>query len=168
MQHTSRKLQVLEMKINTFDLDSVSCAINKLKMYRESIDIGLKTSISELTKKGYEYMMSHVPEDTGTLKNSIIWEFDKLTQKGTIKIGADYVLFVEYGTGIVGKKFPHPDPKSWKYDVNNHGVKGWWYFDDSQNKIRWTRGRSASAFVYKTMKFLEKEGGKGIVVKMNG
>lgn len=156
------------MKINAFDLDSVSSVINQLKMRKESIDTGLKTSISELTKKGYEYMISIVPEDTGNLKSSITWEFDNTSQKGIITIGTDYALFVEYGTGIVGKKFPHPDPKSWKYDVNEHGVKGWWYFDDSQNRFRWTRGRSASAFVYKTMKFLEKEGGKGIVVKMNG
>lgn len=112
-------------------------------------------------------MISIVPEDTGNLKSSITWEFDSTSQKGTITIGTDYALFVEYGTGIVGKKFSHPDPKSWEYDVNEHGVKGWWYFDDSQNRFRWTQGRSASAFVYKTMKFLEKEGGKGIVVKMN-
>lgn len=156
------------MKINAFDLDSVSSAINVLKNYKQNLDTGLKTSISELTKKGYEYMISIVPEDTGNLKNSIIWKFDNINQKGTIKVGTNYALFVEYGTGIVGKNFSHPDPKNWKYDVNEHGVKGWWYFDDSQNKIRWTRGRMASAFVYKTMKFLEKEGGKGIVVKMNG
>lgn len=156
------------MKINAFDLDSVCRAINKLKIRRESIDTGLKTSISELTQKGYEYMISIVPEDTGNLKGSITWEFNSTSQKGTITIGTDYALFVEYGTGIVGKKFPHPNHKSWKYDVNEHGVKGWWYFDDSQNRFRWTQGRSASAFVYKTMKFLEKQAPKGVQIKFNG
>ncbi len=156
------------MKINTFDLDSVASAINKLKMHRESIDTGLKTSISELTKKGYEYMLSIVPENTGNLKGSIAWKFNNTNQTGAIIIGTDYALFVKYGTGIVGKKFPHPDPKSWKYDVNNHGVKGWWYFDDSQNRFRWTRGRAASSFVYKTMKFLEKQAKAGVNIRMIG
>lgn len=156
------------MKINALDLDSVCRAINKLKIRRESIDTGLKTSISELTQKGYEYMISIVPEDTGNLKGSITWEFNSTSQKGTITIGTDYALFVEYGTGIVGKKFSHPAPKNWKYDINNHGMKGWWYFDDSQNKIRWTRGRSASAFVYKTMKFLEKQAKTGINIRITG
>ncbi len=168
MQHISKELQVLEMKIKALNLNSVSSAINKLKTRRESIDTGLKTLISKLTKKGYEYMISIVPEDTGNLKGSITWEFDDINQKGVITIGTNYALFVEYGTGIVGKNRPPPDPKNWKYDVNNHGVKGWWYFDDNQNRLRWTRGRSASAFAYKTMKFLEKQAPKGVQIKFNG
>ena len=156
------------MKINAFDLDSVMSAINILKSYRQTLDTGLKTSISELTKKGYEYMISIVPEDTGNLKSSITWDFSVINQKGTITIGTDYAVFVEYGTGVVGKNFPHPDPKNWQYDVNEHGVKGWWYFDDNQDRFRWTRGRSASAFVYKTMKFLEKQAPKEVRIKFNG
>ena len=91
------------MKINAFDLNSVSSAITALKNHKQNIDTGLKNSISKLTKKGYEYMLSIVPEDTGTLKNSITWEFDGINQKGIIKIGTDYAVFVEYGTGIFRK-----------------------------------------------------------------
>lgn len=156
------------MKIDIFNLDSINSAITILKNQRKMLDVSLQDSISELTKKGYEYMVAIVPEDTGTLKSSIKWEFDNINQKGIISVGTDYAVFVEYGTGIVGKNSPHPGAKDWRYDINNHGVKGWWYFDDRLNKIRWTRGRAASAFVYKTMKFLEKQAPKGVQIKFNG
>lgn len=156
------------MKVNIFSLESVNSSINKLRNYQKTLETTYDEVVKDLTKKGYEYMISIVLEDTGNLKNSITWEFDKATQKGTIKIGTNYAIFVEYGTGIVGKNSPHPNAKGWKYDVNNHGMKGWWYFDNKQNRFRWTRGQLANAFIYKTVKLLKSESPKGVKVKLNG
>lgn len=156
------------MKINAFSLDSVSSAINYLQRYRNNSEITDKSAIQELTQKGYNYMISIVREETGELKNSITWEFKTSNQKGIIKVGSDYGIFVEYGTGIVGKNSPHPNAQGWRYDVNNHGINGWWYFDDKQNRFRWTRGQSANAFIYKTVKLLENESPKGVKIKFNG
>lgn len=40
--------------------------------------------------------------------------------------------YSEYGTGIIGSQTPHPDPKmGWKYDVNEHGEKGWRYQNEA-------------------------------------
>lgn len=156
------------MKVNILSLECVNSSINKLRNYQKKLESTSDETIKNLTKKGYEYMLSIVREDTGELKNSITWEFSTANQKGTIKVGTDYWFFVEYGTGIVGKNSPHPNAQGWRYDVNNHGNAGWWYFDEHKNRFRWTRGQSANAFLYKTYKFLEKEAPKGITVKMNG
>ena len=156
------------MKINVFSLESVNSAVNKLRSYQKNLGVTANELIKKLTQQGYEYIVTIAPEDTGNLKSSITWEFDSQSQKGTIKIGTDYAVFVEYGTGIVGKNSPHPKGGNWRYDVNNHGIKGWWYFDNKQNRFRWTRGQSASAFVHKTIKFLEEEAPEGVKIKFNG
>lgn len=50
----------------------------------------------------------------------------------------------EYGTGIMGSKFPHVSEvlakAGWKYDINQHGEQGWWYPTDNSdnNPIKWT------------------------------
>jgi hypothetical protein len=157
------------MEVNAFDSESIERAINKLKSYQIGIGEALENHIKELTEKGFEYMISIVKIESGELKNSISWEYDKINQKGTIKVGAEYAIFVEYGTGIVGANNPHPEMKEgWKYDVNSHGMHGWWYFDEKQNRYRWTRGQKANAFVYKTAEYIKNLAGAGIQVKLNG
>ena len=54
--------------------------------------------------------------------------------------------YKEYGTGIVGSQNPHVaealQQAGWKYDVNNHGEKGWIY--PTENGYKWTKGQPAS------------------------
>ena len=156
------------MKINAFDTASIENAIKKLECYKNEIEKSLSNHIKELTKQqDFEFMISIVNVESGELKNSITWEFDETKQKGIIKVGAAHSIFVEYGTEIVGANSPHPELKEgYTYDVNNHGMKGWLYFDDKQNHLRWTRGQKASAFVYKTTEFLRNEADKEVVIKI--
>lgn len=39
----------------------------------------------------------------------------------------DDMYYLEFGTGIVGQRNPHPEASKygWLYDINNHGDKGW-------------------------------------------
>lgn len=52
----------------------------------------------------------------------------------------------EFGTGIVGSNSPHVDEmlakSGWKYDVNNHGEKGWIY-PKQDGSFGWTKGQPA-------------------------
>jgi hypothetical protein len=103
--------------------------------------------------------------ESGELASSISWEFDIKGNKGIIKVGAKYAIFVEFGTGMVGATFPHPEPNTWQYDINSHGENGWWYYDEKQNRTRFTKGQPASAFVYRTMEFIKKESSN--ILKVN-
>ena len=155
------------MKINAFDTASIENAIKKLKSYKIEIEKCLLNRIKELTRQGYEFMLSIVNVESGELKSSISWEFDETDQKGVIKVGAEHAIWVEYGTGIVGANSPHPELKEgYTYDVNSHGMAGWWYWDEKQKRRRWTQGQKASAFVYKTAEFLRNEAEKGVVIKI--
>lgn len=55
--------------------------------------------------------------------------------------------YKEYGTGIVGSQNPHVaealQQAGWKYDVNEHGEKGWIY-PIGNGEYRWTKGQPAS------------------------
>ncbi len=114
-------------------------------------------------------MLTLVPIESGELAESISWEYDEQTNTGRIRVGADYALFVEYGTGIVGANSPHPEPApGWTYDVNAHGEKGWTYFDEKQNRYRWTKGEPAHAFVYKTREYMKSIADEKLKVAMAG
>lgn len=86
--------------------------------------------------------------------------------------GAGYVVYLEYGTGIVGATAgtAHPDTSAWDgfegYDINGHGTKGWWYPTDESdpNPIKrigddgilraWTAGQIPKPFMYNTFRYV--------------
>lgn len=153
------------MKINVFNLNSIKESKSEFLKFRNRIKEQTDLSVKQLTQMGYDYMMSIVKVESGELASSISWDFDAKGNRGIIKVGAEYAIFVEFGTGIVGATFPHPEPDTWQYDANSHGESGWWYYDEKQKRTRWTRGQPASAFVYKTMEFIKKESPN--ILKMN-
>ena len=61
-----------------------------------------------------------------------------------------WAFYVEFGTGIVGANSPHPDTSiaNWKYDINQHGDMGWYYFKDGD--WHWTKGMPSRPFMYQT------------------
>lgn len=144
------------MKIDVFSFNSIKNAKGLLVKYRDDIEYKTDLSVKQLTQIGYEYMMSIIKFDSGELASSISWNYDKAENKGVIKVGAEYAIFVEFGTGIVGANSPHPSTENWNYDINNHGENGWWYYDSKQDRFRWTKGQTASAFVYRTLEFMRK------------
>lgn len=156
-----------KININVFSRSSIENAKQLLMKKADKIDGGCREAVEKLTQIGYEYMMTIVPIESGDLAESISWEYDKSTNTGRIRIGSDYAIFVEYGTGIVGAQNPHPQPASgWSYDVNEHGEKGWKYFDKKQNRWRWTKGEPAHAFVYRTREYMESMTNETLKVSM--
>lgn len=89
-----------------------------------------------------------------------------------IRNDKEWAEFEEFGTGVIGEKFPHVSEElqkmGWKYDVNNHGEKGWWYpttesdpnpykWTDPEGILRaWTKGMPASRQFYDALKRAEE------------
>lgn len=156
-----------KISINVFSRKSISEAIERVQMLQDKIEGKHQQTVEQLTQIGYEYMMTIVKIDGGELADSITLEFDSESNTGRIRVGSDYAIFVEYGTGVVGASSPHPEPApGWTYDVNAHGEKGWTYFDAKQNRYRWTKGQSASAFVYRTLQYMKSQAGEVLRVNM--
>lgn len=88
---------------------------------------------------------------SGDLLNSMSLEAGDIVSNGVtyyVYTDCDWAAFVEFGTGVVGKENPHPEANGWKYDINEHGESGWFYFKGGA--WHWTRGMPSRPFMYET------------------
>lgn len=149
---------VIKFKLNIKDIDR---AIEKVKRFKGQFLEKCNRLIEALTDEGVEVAKLEVQEldavFTGELMNSIEGYYSPTYNVGIIKAGAYYAAYVEFGTGVVGRQSPHPNPQGWQYDVNDHGNEGWVYYDDYSGKFRWTKGFKSRPFMHNTARQLEKE-----------
>lgn len=149
---------VIRFSLNEKDINR---AIKELKLFKEVFLEKCNHLIETLTDHGVEVARVEVRRldawYTGELMNSIDSYYSPTYNVGIIKAGAYYAAYVEFGTGVVGSKSPHPNPQDWQYDVNNHGDEGWVYYDDDGGKFRWTKGFKSRPFMYNTARQLEKD-----------
>ncbi len=79
---------------------------------------------------------------------------------GGIKTTDKIDTYREFGTGIVGSQNPHIEEYlkevGWKYDVNEHGEKGWKY-PKGDGTYGWTKGIPASKKFYNAIRKMEEE-----------
>ena len=92
--------------------------VAKLDDYRDEMEKWVKKGILKTTLAIYNKAVTLAPVDLGYLKESINY---KLTDGGfssVISVGADYAVYVEYGTGIYatgpGGSRAHKIPWSYK------------------------------------------------------
>lgn len=139
----------------------INRAIRELEQYKKELNRKTSLLIEALTDRGVEIAKAQIRElgavYTGELEESIMGYFNPTVQVGIIRAGAPYAIYVEFGTGVVGAGSPHPAPAGWRYDVNNHGEAGWWYFNDRDQKWHWTKGIESRPFMYNTVQILERE-----------
>lgn len=153
----------IQMKLTT---RSIEDAIREVKEYKRKLNDRVKALIRELVDKGVEIAKAQVRElgavYTGQLEESITGFFDEEIGLGIIRTDCPYAIYVEFGTGVVGERNPHPEPiEGWQYDVNEHGDKGWWYFNERDQKWHWTKGMVSRPFMYNTLQLLRAEAEKG-------
>lgn len=149
---------IIRFSLNEKDIDR---AIKELQQFKKEFLEKCDRLVEALTDKGVEIARLQVQQldavYTGELWNSIEGYYSPSLNAGIIKAGAYYAVYVEFGTGVVGKQSPHPKPDGWQYDVNQHGDEGWVYYDDESGKFRWTKGFKSRPFMYNTARQLEKE-----------
>lgn len=147
------------MKVN-FGLSSreIGQAIRQIEEYKKDLEIKCRLLAERLASDGVFICRTKIAEHnavySGELLQSIEIEYQGSTMTGArfvIKTGVPYAAFVEFGTGIVGSNNPHPlaGITSWKYDVNEHGEKGWIYTDENRVS-HWTKGMQSRPFMWET------------------
>ena len=148
-------------KVIKFKLDEIDRAIREVKVFKTMFLLKCERLVQALTDTGVEIAKMQVAQldavYTGELMNSIDGFYIPKSKVGIIKAGAYYAVYVEFGTGVVGSQSPHPNPDGWQYDSNNHGDKGWVYYDDKLDRFKWTKGFKSRPFMYNTARQLEKE-----------
>lgn len=141
----------------------VQSAIKELRQYQSDLNRKCELLAQRLAEEGVIIakikIMQYPAVYTGELLNSIQSEPGAMISNGSqwiIFTGCEWAPFVEFGTGIIGSDNPHPDTglANWKYDVNEHGESGWYYYKDGE--WHWTKGMPSRPFMYETGRDLRK------------
>ncbi len=162
--------KVIKVKL---DPHSIENAITELQMYKEETERRVLMLIKKLAERGVEIARAKVIEMGAVDSNELLGSIDSclVGSVGFIRVNAEYGMFVEFGTGIVGSKDSHPasDAFGWEYDINDHGENGWFYpynnnrhhkfrFNPETGKFQpWTDGMKARPFMYETALQLRDE-----------
>ena len=148
------------------DSESISKALKEIKAYQKKVENAGPELVKRLTEEGTqqakEMAMYMNVYDSGELVNGIqsrfVGAFGVETAKGYVESTAPHSKFCEFGTGVVGKDSPHPNQNlipGWKYDVNEHGEAGWWYWGDD-GQWHWTKGMPSRPYMYDTATILKQ------------
>lgn len=147
----------MQISVNILSQKSIDKAVQRLTEYTGEINDKCNHLAKILAQKGVQTARMKIAQFdaiyTGELLESINYEKGAVIQNGSewiVYTDCPYAKFVEFGTGIVGKKNPHPDTSiiGWKYDVNEHGEAGWFYYRDGE--WHWTKGMPSRPFMYET------------------
>ena len=169
------------------DVDKLRGRFEARKLIRDferAFEKGIKNGYKELSDRMIDKLIENITK-YGLESGDIINSLDiKITDKGVsliIRDGRDgYAMYVEYGTGVVGKGESHPKftEQGWIYDKNEHGEKGWWYpstaDDPNPTKYRgefgwwaWTKGQRSRPFMYDTWLWTSQSGTQIIAKNIN-
>ena len=140
------------------DTKSLGRAIKELKKYQKKVDGAGESLVHSLTEQGVSLAQLNASYmniyDTGELVRGIDSQYQG--DKGYVMSTAPHSAFCEFGTGVVGASSPHPNPTlaGWKYDINEHGEEGWWYWKDGE--WHWTAGMPSRPYMYDTAQMLRQ------------
>lgn len=146
--------------------DGIGKLIDELTEYKKSLDDKCNEIVRRLEEMGVERAKALCPVDTGEAKDSIVGYVDEGEHIATI-IAGSHCIYIEFGTGVVGKGSPHPSPEwlafmKWAYGsggtifTTKSGKTGWYYPADD-GSWKFTEGMPSRPFMYETVQFLKKQ-----------
>ena len=160
------------ISMNCLSQSSIQNAIKQLRAYQDSLTYKCQMVAQKLAEKGVEIARVQIADldaiFTSELLSSIHSEYEGSTKGGgvwAVVAGTDHAMFVEFGTGIVGKQLPYPgklpDGVTWNYASGKtirqlaDGRYGWFYQDDD-GQWWFTEGMPSRPFMYYTSLELKK------------
>lgn len=155
--------------VNAFSEKSIQNAIEELKRYQSELTYKCQLLAEKLAEKGVEIARVQIADldaiFTGELIQSIHAEYKTSVNGGAVwavVASSEHAIFVEMGTGIVGKENPHPYAVSgekfsvaYAYGTGKtirqlaDGRYGWFYQGDDGNWY-FTEGMPSRPFMYNT------------------
>ena len=155
------------MELSKKSLEEAKKFLNKYQeAYSKGIDNAVKYATEMMYNKVLEYCYAN---GISNHTSQIQWQYDDNTKTGRVWTNDMVIIFNEMGTGIVGSNNPHPNPdgpfKSWKYDVNEHGEKGWRY-PKKDGTYGWTRGLPSRHMFYSAFQDIKNEIGNIVDIEI--
>ncbi len=134
----------------------------KVRKYREWLESKTEELVDALAQAGYDSIQSDLEfhEDTGATLDSMEWlsEGGNGLYKVSIRVTSDAILFLEFGSGTVGRDAAqHPLAGEKGYGAGTFPGKGHWddpngwiyYNAQKGNQMGWTKGQVASMPMFK-------------------
>lgn len=167
--------KVIHMQLSEGGIES---AIKQIEEYKSVVADKTERLVKRLSDEGVSRAKANVSRmDTngslGWIKSALqVVDVHRLghTSAASIACLNGYAIFVEMGTGFMGRGSVHPvaSELGWRYDVNGHGKKGWWYPTSASdpNPIKreyngrlyaWTAGMPARPFMHQSYTSLKKD-----------
>lgn len=155
------------MELSKKSLEEAKKFLNKYQeAYSKGVDNAVKYATEMMYNKVLEYCYAN---GISNHTSQIQWQYDDNTKTGRVWTNDMVIIFNEMGTGIVGSNNPHPNPdgpfKSWKYDVNEHGEKGWVYLKED-GTYGWTRGLPSRHMFYSAFQDIKSEIGNIVDIEI--
>lgn len=141
-----------------------------LSKYQEAYSKGIDNAVKYATEMMYNKVLEYCyANGISNHTSQIQWQYDDNAKSGRVWTNDMVIIFNEMGTGIVGSNNPHPNPdgpfKSWKYDVNEHGEKGWKY-PKEDGTYGWTKGLPSRHMFYSAFQDIKSEIGNIVDVEI--
>lgn len=138
----------MDMNINT--KSEIRLSLASLDDYIESLELK-KKQILEVTGNIATRIAEEAGKDTYDSVKVIPAKMQGETAVAYAKSTNQVDAYKEFGTGVVGSQNPHVDEAlakaGWRYDVNEHGEKGWTY-PKGDGTFGWTKGQPAQKKFY--------------------
>lgn len=155
------------MELSKKSLEEAKKFLNKYQeAYSKGIDNAVKYATEMMYNKVLEYCYAN---GISNHTSQIQWQYDDNAKSGRVWTNDMVIIFNEMGTGIVGSNNPHPNPdgpfKSWKYDVNEHGEKGWIY-PKEDGTYGWTKGLPSRHMFYSAFQDIKDEIGNIVDIEI--
>ena len=155
------------MKLSKKSLEE---AIKKLNKFKEAYVNGVDNAVKYATEMMYNKVLEYCyANGISNHTSKIYWKYDDNTKTGRVWTNDMVIIFNEMGTGITGSNNPHPNPssnfKSWKYDVNEHGEKGWIY-PKEDGTFGWTKGLPSRHMFYDAFNDIKNEIGNIVDIEI--
>ena len=155
------------MELSKKSLEEAKKFLNKYQeAYSKGIDNAVKYATEMMYNKVLEYCYAN---GISNHTSQIQWQYDDNIKTGRVWTNDMVIIFNEMGTGIVGSNNPHPNPdgpfKSWKYDVNEHGEKGWKY-PKEDGTYGWTKGLPSRHMFYSAFQDIKSEIGNIVDIEI--
>jgi len=140
----------------------IEAAIKEVKTYKRDLNYKVKRFAELLAEEGLYIARTNIAEYnaiySGELIESIKTEFQGSSETGStwiIYTDNEHAKYIEFGFGFIGSSSPHPKTSviGWKYDINKHGEKGWFYMKDGE--WHWSNGQPSKPFMYMTARDLK-------------
>lgn len=150
----------------TLSQKSIQDAISQIKAYQNDLTYKCQLLAEKLSENGVEIARLQLADldaiFTTELISSVHAEYKGSVKGGDIwavVAGTDHAMFVEFGTGIVGKRSPYPgnlpEGVDWRYASGKtirqlaDGRYGWFY-QDNNGEWWFTEGMPSRPFMYYT------------------